>query len=206
MSVYPRHTTLTPEERALVGTAPSQMLTTLEVTVPYPDGTNGLAHYERLGPGYHRLTYRYQDNTLLARIPVYAPIENTHKAIGEALRSHAEQSFKEAMRHEQQDVFARATFPAGGGRDVDRNKATFDADKAKRIGGKYAVCLRLTSGKLIAISRVYDTIAEANARFQAEPNLSHVVACASRLDRRWMVPKYNPLHATADFRKEAQNG
>jgi hypothetical protein len=195
MSAYPRHLTLSPQEKATIE-PPKEIV----VPVEYPDGTTGECHYQQLGPQCHRLSYRYGDGSLLARIPIYTDVPT----VSIAAKENAEKAFAQAILSERQEVFARATFPAGGGRDVDRNKATLTPDKAKELGGKYAVCLRLPSGKLLAVSRAYDTIEEANARYCADP--SHVVACASRLDRRWMVPKYNPLHATRDFRREAQSG
>lgn len=206
MTAYPRHTTLSEEERERLGTGMTK-LDKHQCCVTYPDGTTGTCDFERHGPTYARLSYRYGDEgILLSRTALYEKVDNTRNQIETLCQSKAEAAFLAAADHERVDFFARVTYPAGGARKVDPNRATLKQEKAKRVAGKYAVCLRLPSGKLLAVSRIYDTLGEANNRYLAEPKADCVVACASRLDRRWMVPKYNPLHREYDFRKEVRDG
>jgi hypothetical protein len=184
----------------------ARLITSLDCAVTYPDGSAGCASYQRVSPTYHKVTYRSEDGIQLARLTFYEQLHPDHINLEAFLVENVGKAFEKAIETERADFFARATYPAGGHRSVDPNKATLKPDKAKRLAGRYAVCLVLPSGKLLAVSRDYETVHEANNRFLAEPRADHVVACCSRLDRRWMVPRYNPLHKAHDFRKAVARG
>jgi hypothetical protein len=202
---FPRGLTLPEKERAQVG-APrgSSLLKSHECIVTFPDGTSGTCHYERLGPAYHRFDYRYGDGASLPRQWWTKPLLNTTASLEEAAQARGEAAFLEGIENERRDRFARVSEPTDGSRKKRPELYRMDAKTAKAQGGKYALCQPL-GDHLIAASRLFDKIGEANEAWGQAGNHALVVACCNRLDRCWEVPKYNPLHREHDFRATTKN-
>jgi hypothetical protein len=170
----------------------SKLLKVHTCSVCFPDGTSGLAAYERLGPAYHRFGYRYHDNAVLPHLYHLKPLENTPAAIEAKARELAATSFQEAIRKERQDRFCRVSEPTDGSRKKDPGKYQMTAKAAKEQGGKYAVCQKIGS-RLLPASSLFDTIEEANDAWKRLGEDKYVVGCCNRLDRCWETPKYNPM-------------
>ena len=172
---------------------------TFEVT--YPDATEGTCSYERLGPAYHRFEYRYRDGAHLSRTYRTLPLGNTPPEIAEAGKASAEKAFFEAVEHERKDYFARVTEPTDGSRKKKLLGRAMEAFQAKRYGGRYAVCLMLPeSGRAIRVTQDVATIREANALWVARGRIpSYAACCCNRMDRRWEMPKYNPMYADPGY-------
>lgn len=107
--------------------------------------------------------------------------------------------YKEAIYQERKDYFQRATEPADGSRKRCPEKYRMKPAEAKAQAGKYAVCERLGES-LYPVSPLFDTIERANAVWREKGDLILMVACCNRLDRRWELPRYNPLYAEHDPR------
>lgn len=164
-------------------------------TVALPDGTEGACRYERLGPACHRFDYRYGDGSFLSRQYVTKPLGNAAIADVEAkARELAAAAFDEAMEHERKDYFARVTEPTDGSRKKNPSLYCLDAEKAKEHGGKYALCMPLGNGRLLRVSSVVTTFSEIAVKWRNRTNAAFVVGCCNRLDRRWEMPRLNPLH------------
>ena len=75
------------------------------------------------------------------------------------------------------------------------------AGKAKLLGGKYALCVPI-GRHLVQHSHTFDTLEEANAAWRECSSKGGLyVACCNRLDRRWELPRYNPLYKDGHSRK-----
>jgi hypothetical protein len=201
---FPRGLTLSEAERVHV-TAPrgNSLVKQHECAVTFPDGSRGTCCYERLGPAYHRFDYRYGDGAPLPRQWWTKPLSNTIASIEAAAQARADAAFTAAIESERRDRFARVSEPTDGSRKKRPELYRMDAKTAKAQGGKYALCQPL-GNHLLATSRLFDKIGEANDAWKQAGNPALVVACCNRLDRRWEVPKYNPLHQEHDFRHTTQ--
>ena len=118
-------------------------------------------------------------------------MSNTPEAIETKAREIAPSAFADAIRHEQQDRFRRATPPHG--KKPDAAAFQFSAKRAKEIGGKYTLCYRL-GATLLPNGPLFDSLAEANAAWEAQGDQQLRVACACRWTRRWELPRFNPLY------------
>jgi hypothetical protein len=198
MTSFPRGLTLPEAQRHAVSR--SHLLKAHSCAVSYPDGADGAVAYERLGPACHRFEFRYSNGAILSRRYLTRPLGNTPADIEAKAREMAESAFLEAIEHERRDYFARVSEPTDGSRRKNPLRYQVKPAEAKQHGGRYALCL-LIGTRLVRMSATVKTIAEANDLWQkrGDPNL--VVACCNRLDRKWEVPRYNPLHKQHDFRK-----
>jgi hypothetical protein len=181
----------------------ARLVKTHEFSVAYPDGTTGSCSYERLGPAYHRFDFRYFDGKRLPRQYWTLPLMNCQETIEEAGRARAEDAFKEAIEVERKDYFARATEPTDGSRKANPKKFRLSAKQAKEMGGKYALCIFVGS-TLLPVTRRFDTLQEANARWIEKGNPALFVACCNRLDRCWGIPRYSPLYKEHPQLKEVK--
>lgn len=210
---FPTHLTLPPEERPVRVTAflenvmsrsghggRSKLLKQWDCIVEYPDGTPGRCKYERKGPAWHVFTYLRNDDGLrphisegkyLAVVTRTEPMPNTPDAIDGKGKELAETAFWRAVEQERRNWFARAT-PT---ESHIPNPRTFrmSAGRAKQIGGKYALCLKIGDA-LLPMSAIVDTLPEACDLWRKRPD-SHnvVVGCCCRLDRNWQLCELNPL-------------
>ncbi len=87
----------------------------------------------------------------------------------------------------------------GNGQSSDKYR--LKAGEAKKVGGKYALCVRV-GRHLVPISDPLDTFALAAAHWGSRKEASAVIGCCSRLDRRWELLKYNPLTAHGHPKQE----
>lgn len=196
---YPRHLTLTEDERAKIGAVPagSRLLKETVTNVSYPDGTEGQCRYERLGPACHRFTYRYQDGAHMSRRYFSKPLGNDKLTVSECATAMSEAAFYDAVDSERKNWFQRATESETRKRKADGTQ--FDAAHAREIAGQYCLCLKVGQ-KLIPVSDRFGSIDQAHAAWLR--NKHTVIGCANRLDRRWEEPKYNPACADGHPRKE----
>jgi hypothetical protein len=163
--------------------------------VSYPDGTEGTCAYERFGPAYHLFCHSYGDGSPLPRQYHTRQLGNRPEDVEAKGRELAAAAFSEAVERERKDRFARVTPPTDGSRKPDTSLFRLSPADAKRHGGRYALCLPMPSGRLVRSSATFATLAEANHAWEEVGDRRLVVACCSRLDRRWLAPKYNPLYA-----------
>ena len=107
---YPVYTTYSAEERARIfGIQPDVPTSdrsrirfrTLRCVVSYPDGSEGTASYERLGPRQHRYIYRDGNGATIAHLYVNGPIENTVEAIESVAEDRSPTAFEDAMEDER---------------------------------------------------------------------------------------------------------
>ena len=216
MSRFPRYTTFSAEERYRVLGVPAETssasptrrgkpLREFTGSVTYPDGTCGTCHYQRQGPRWHILTFRYRWNdheALLARLYHNKPLEQNVVAIEQLIQEKAADAYQQAMRHELKDRFLRATPPRG---QTAGPPWPMSARRARELAGRYAVCYRLpvTPPRLLALHGPFETIEEANGVWRDKGDMKCVVACACRWSRRCELPHYNPLYAQHDPRPTA---
>lgn len=179
----------------------TRLLKSHDCPVPLPDGTDGTCRYERLGPACHRFTYHYQGGALLARLYQTRPLENTPDALEAAARQLAPDAFAAAIEHERRDHFARATLPTDGSRTVHPATYRLRAGRAKRLGGRYALC-RPVGRHLVPVSLAFDRLSEGADLWRTRTHPEAVLACCCRLDRRWELLRYNPLLAEGHPRRE----
>ena len=206
MREFARFVTLSPEERQRVGyaepgattvTAPrSRLFKSHHFPVEYPDGSTGECRYTRLGLRSHQFRFVYQDGKELPRQYVSTFLNGGAPAVEAAGRERVERAFKEAIEHERVFYFARVSLPSDGSRHLDPARYRMTAGKAKSLGGKYALCVRI-GRHLVQHSRTFETLEEANDAWQTcgSSRNDRYVACCNRLDRRWELPRYNPLYA-----------
>jgi hypothetical protein len=173
--------------------------------VTYPCGGSGHCRYERLGPACHRFRFFDWDGAELPRqyrserLPSGgAPaIEATGQNLTTAV-------YAEAIQREQADWFRRASLPGDGSRTIDPARYRLKAGKARRLAGRYALCVRV-GPSLLPCSRTFEHLEEANQAWRTGGTNDVYVACCSRLDRRWLLPRYNPLYAEGHPRKEGDD-
>ena len=211
MREFARFVTLSPEERQRVGygdpvplgTSRPRLFKSHHFPVEYPDGATGECRYTRLGLRSHQFRFVYPDGKELpSRQYVSTPLVGGAPAVEETGRERVERAFKEAILHERVFYFARASLPSDGSRYLDSERYRMAAGKAKRLGGKYALCV-LIGRHLVQHSRTFETLEEANAVWREcrSGRSGLYVACCNRLDRRWELPRYNPLYKDGHPRK-----
>ena len=168
--------------------------------VTFPDGKSGSCRYERKGPSWHEFRYTYTDGANMPRQVVMERIGNDACSIerkGEDLTSLC---YGEAMRVERDDYFRRASEPSDGSRKKRPERYGMKAQRAKEIGGLYALC-RMLNGVLTPLETLYEEIERANLAWREKSDTRLIVACCNRLDRCWDIPKYNTLYAEFDPRE-----
>lgn len=216
MREFARFVTLTPEERQRVGYAEpgvtnapatrSRLFKSHHFPVEYPDGSTGECRYTRLGLRSHQFRFVYQDGKELpSRQYVGTVLVGGAPAVEAAGRERVERAFKEAILHERIFYFARVSLPSDGSRYLNPERYRMKAGKAKTLGGKYALCVPV-GRHLVQHSRPFETLEQANAAWQERGGKSDLyVACCNRLDRRWELPRYNPLYKDGHPRKAADD-
>ncbi len=220
MKEFARFVTLAPEERARLGLpepgataqkpqrgSGSALLKSHHFPVAYPDGSTGECRYTRLGLKSHQ--FRFIDGEgkeLPSRQYVGTFLDGGAPAIENAGRDRVERAFQEAIKHERVFYFARVSLPSDGSRRLNPERYRMTAGKAKTLGGKYALCVRIGC-HLVAQSRTFDTLEEANDAWRECGSKNDLyVACCNRLDRCWELPRYNPLYAASGHpRKESDH-
>jgi len=197
----------------------SRMVRTHRFAVTYPDAQHGTCEYERLGPAWHRFRFTYgtqpADIAHAAtndRLPVQNSLERLTGGIMEVeIRGQelAARSYEAAIEQERRDRFARASAPfwawspspKGGVQLRNNAPPQLSVRRAKTLGGRYALCLTLSGGALLPAQNVtYATLAEANAAWRDKKDHHQVVACCCRWNRRWELPRFNPLYKEHDPR------
>jgi len=215
MREFARFVTLTPEQRLAAGYAEpgvtnapatrSRLFKSHHFPVEYPDGSTGECRYTRLGLRSHQFRFVYPDGKELpSRQYVGTLLVGGAPAVEEAGRDRVERAFKEAIAHERIFYFARVSLPSDGSRYLNPERYRLRAGKAKRLGGKYALCV-LIGCHLVQHSRPFETLEEANAAWGEGNRNDLYVACCNRLDRRWELPRYNPLYKDGHPRKVGDN-
>jgi hypothetical protein len=166
--------------------------------VTYPDGTTGVCHYTRCAATWRVFRYEHLGvdgkATHLPSQRTTERIPDTVMAVTEAAERLATTAFREAVRNEQ-EFFRRATSLSGA---KPTEKPQMKAKRAAQLGGQYSLCQPL-GPNLLPVTDAFDTLEAANAAWEAQSNQSLVVACCCRFRRRWERPRYNPLHARADY-------
>jgi len=119
-------------------------------------------------------------------------LENTTVAIALKAQELADKAYEAGIRAEQKDWFRRAVAPPG--QRVDPAQCQMSVKRAKEIGGKYALCVRLGE-KQIPSRDLFETIEGANTAWRERADRSLTVGCACRYSRRWEMPRFNPLYA-----------
>jgi len=209
MSTFARYVTLTPEQRRHVGypepvplgTARPRLFKSHRFEVNYPDGSTGHATYERLAPFAHRFRFFDCDKRELPRQYwnkglVGGQCAHAVEGLGQDLVTTV---FEEAIERERREFFCRVSHPTNG-RLIEPKRYQLRAGRARKYAGKYALCVQIGQ-KLVPCSRLFDTLAAANTAWLESPKDDVYVACCSLLDRRWMLPRYNPLYASGHPRK-----
>ncbi len=184
----------------------SRLLKQHDCPVEYPDCSQGWCRYERKGPHWHVFTfYRGVDDKpaqagqtgpanpgeWLSVVTRTEPMANTPEAMEAKSKELTEVAFWRAVEQERKNWFARATSTEGH----IPHPRTFrmEAVRAKQIGGKYALCLKIGDA-LLPMSAIVDTLHEACGMWRERPDKHNVaVACCSRLDRNWQLCELNPL-------------
>lgn len=220
MREFARYTTFSPQERARIGVAQPAPPGTPQHTTPqrttllkshhfpvaYPDGSTGECRYTRLGLRSHQ--FRFIDGEgkeLPSRQYVGTFLSGGAPAVESAGRDRVERAFQEAIKHERVFYFARVSPPSDGSRLINPERYRMTAGKAKRLGGKYALCLRI-GRHLVAQSHPFETLEEANDAWRTCNSKNALfVACCNRLDRCWELPRYNPLYASGHPGKESDH-
>jgi hypothetical protein len=182
----------------------TSLLKSHECSVTFPDGREGTCSYTRGGPTWHIFRFTYQDHIGSTSLPMrycLDRLENSQKAIEEKAKELAAASFADAVSRERRDYFCRAT--ECGGRKARPERFQMSAKRAKRIAGKYALCLSI-GGKLLAVSLLFDSLEAANtAWLEKKEEIGDkrlMVACGNRLDRCWELPRFSPLYKEYDPR------
>lgn len=171
-----------------------RLIRDLSCPVSYPDGTPGTCRYTRFGPAYHGLDYDYGSGPgrRLAHLYSCQRWDNDAAFIEAKCREMAEQAFWRAVEQERKDFFARATLPEWTRRTVSPTGFQMCLRRARALGGRYALCVRVGTRFVPADGPVYDTLKDAcEAWRKGDRNLC--VCCCSRLDRNWQLPALNPL-------------
>jgi len=182
---FPRYTTFPPGEKPVRDRGP--LLKAPSCPAAFPDGSRGECRYTRYGPRWHRFDYARPDGPLPHRY-CSEPLANDAASIEAKAAELAVLSFREAIETERKDRFARATPQYGTKPDPSLYVAS--PAEAKKLGGRYALCLALPSGRLIRSSAVFATLEEANAAYGEVGDRRLLVCCFHRLNRRWERPKY----------------
>ena len=215
MKEFARFVTLTPELRLAAGypepgtagataaTSRRGLLKSHRFPVTYPDGRVGECRYTRLGLKSHQFHFFDSEGKELPRRQyVGTCLNGGAPAIENAGRERAEHAFQEAIQHERVFYFARVSLPSDGSRYLNPERYRMTAGKARTLGGRYALCVRI-GRHLVQQSRTFETLEEANDAWQTCGSRNDLyVACCNRLDRRWELPRYNPLYASGHPRKE----
>jgi hypothetical protein len=170
--------------------------------VTFPDGKSGTCRYERGGPRWHAFHFTYEDGASLPRQTVTERLANDSATLERKGQELAASCYREAIRVEQERYFRRATAPSDGSRKKHPERYRMTAARAREIAGKYALCAR-SRNVLLAVGALYDDIEQANAAWRQKGDTRLVVACCSRLDRCFALPRYNTLYAECDPRPES---
>lgn len=167
-----------------------------ECAVVYPDGSNGICHYTRIGPKCHNLRYergepnQHGHREYIARLYYMEVLERNISSVEGIAQEKAAEAFRQAIDQERKDAM-RAT-PPGHGRQADSALYTLSLQRATQLAGRYALCTRLEpSGKLLAVSSTFATIEEANAARLENANQALLVGICCRWARRWMPLQLN---------------
>jgi|GEM_PF-2555979 hypothetical protein len=186
----PTDATLTLVAPSAAGTPPQKrraaLLKALSFQAVYPDGNEGSCQYTRYGPAWHLFEYAHPAGPLPRQYSTER-IANEAEAVEAKGKELAPKAFSEAIELERRDRFARATWPYG--QKPDPSLYVLSPKDAKALGGKYALCLPLPSGKLVRSSAVFATLDEANHAFSEVGDRRLIVACCCRLNRRWERPR-----------------
>ena len=169
-----------------------------ECTVTYPDGMSGTCRYTRQGPKWHIFRFEHGDGTHIKRVEL--PLAYHGEELGrdaasiEAMvQEKATLAFSYAIRQEQQEAKrAQPPWTGYGKRKADPKLSTLSRERAIQLAGRYALCKCLEpSGKLLAVSATFETLALANATWKEQGNPALVVAIACRWARRWTPLRFN---------------
>lgn len=213
LPAFPTHLTLSPEERARLGlpepgavkaTRAAHLLRQHEFGVTYPDGAQGRCQYRRDGPIWHTFEFGYGDDPRGIGVRYRLPrqhysdrLGNTPADIEAKGNELAVAAFAAAVKREQDERFRRAASPYG--KAFDPTLCQFSVKRAKQIGGKYALCVRVCNRLVPSGSCLLDTLEEANDAWLRQPQPETtplVIPCACRFSRRWEVPRFNRLYGT----------
>ena len=191
-----------------VGTR-SSLLKEHDCAVLFPDGTTGTCHYVRGAPAWHIFRFRHPGRGENSTRPMHrrdlpvqhinVGLENTPTTIALKAQELAGVAYDAAIRQEAREYFRRVTKPAGY-EDYDWcAPSIISCKRAKEIGGKFAVCIRIGNKLIPAGDTFFNTIEEANAAWRkSEARQERFVACACRWGRRWELPRFNPLYGELD--------
>ena len=169
----------------------------------FPDGKSGTCRYERGGPRWHLFHYAYADGAHMPRQACTERLGNDACSIEQKGMELANACYREAIQVERDHYFRRATEPSDGSRKKRPERYRMKAAKAKELAGKYALCIR-SLNVLLVVGPHYDDIEAANAAWREKADTRHLVACCSRLDRCWEIPRYNTLYAEFDPREASE--
>ncbi len=162
--------------------------------VTYPDGLEGFCRYERQAPTFHRFRFLDANRQVIATVWHSDRLPSAVEAIEKKAVESIPAAFTEIVERERKEYFARASeYP---GRSKRPERFQMSPERAKEIGGKYALCVPMgeKGEKLLPVTETFETLEAANAAWRDKGDTRLVVACGNRLDRCWEKPKRNTLY------------
>ena len=190
----------------------SKLLKIHRCPASFPDGFTGSCTYTRGGPTWHIFQFIYGGEGTELIVPTFLPPIHWTQTMGNDIpgieakaKDLAEEAYLKAALREQTEYFARAS--EGSGRRKHPLQYRMTAGRAKEMGGKYALCVRVggdSSDALVPICPAHEHLVKANADWLERRDPKTVVACCNRLDRKWQLPRFNPLYAEFDPRPKAE--
>ena len=162
--------------------------------VTYPDGLSGFCRYERQAPTFHRFRFTDKRGQVVATIWHSERLPSAVEAIEKKAAESLSAAFAEIIERERKEYFARASeYP---GRNKRPERFQMSTERAKEVGGKYAICVPMgeTGERLIPVTETFETLEAANQAWREKGDARLVVACGNRLDRCWEKPKRNTLY------------
>jgi hypothetical protein len=148
-------------------TGRSRLIKSHSCPVCFPDSRTGTCAYSRGGPAWHQFRFTYGMDGMGTSLPVQNLTErlgNDRASIEAAARRLAEAAYAAAIQRERKEYFQRAS--EGGGRKRRPERCQMKADRAKQLAGRYAVCQRVGSRRLLPVAGTHERLDDANAEWR----------------------------------------
>ena len=189
--------TLSPAERALFGGAPgsrSSFVRSHTCVVALPDETTCQVSYTRYNHRSHRFDF---GSPLDQRIWIDPYLDGSVAAVEHKAQEIAAEAFAQAQEAERKQM-GRKTRPTGTPKPDPKNAGYLSVKEADRCGGRYAACLKLTSGTLQRLGELHE---EPSGAVQEIRSGKHdqckifvaqqiVIGICNRGLRHWQEPRF----------------